>query len=303
LQIEVLKIFCDIVGLRSFSEGADANQVSQSRTSQMVHYLEKHLGVKLIDRSHRPWILTPEGKVFYDGCRNLVEQYYELETEVKSFHDEVSSIIRVASIYSVGLRHMSQYIEKFSELYPRVRVHIEYLHPNKVYESVVNQDADIGIVSFPQSKRDLSVIPWRLETMVVACHPEHPLAAEKEVEFSEISGEKFVGFDKDLVIRREIDRFLRRQGVDIEVVLEFDNIEAIKRAVEIASGISILPRPTLDNEVKNGLLALVPFKRQELVRPLGIIHRRGKKFNPNLLHFVELLQSEEERLLQEAVPL
>ena len=301
MHIEVLKIFCDIVGFRSFSQGADANQVSQSRASQMVHYLEEHLGVKLIDRSYRPWILTPEGKVFYDGCRDVVEQYYELETEVKSFHDEVNSIIRVASIYSVGLRHMSQYIEKFSEHYPRARVHIEYLHPNRVYESVINQDVDLGIVSFPQSRRDLSVIPWRLEIMVMACHPDHQLAKEKEIGFDQISGEKFVGFDRDLVIRKEIDRFLKKQGVESDVVLEFDNIEAIKRAVEIGSGISILPATALDNEVKNGLLSAVPFKTQEFVRPLGIIHRRGKKFNLNLLRFVERLQSEKEKLFDEAV--
>ena len=198
---------------------------------------------------------------------------------------------------------MSQYIEKFSKLYPHVRVYIEYLHPIRVYESVINQDADIGIVSFPRIGRDISVIPWRLETMVVACHPEHELAKEREIGFDQISGEKFVGFDKDLVIRKEIDRFLKRKSVESEVVLEFDNIEAIKRAVEIASGISILPATTLDNEVKNGLLAAVPFKTQELIRPLGIIHRKGKKLNLNLSRFVELLQSEKERLLEEAVAL
>jgi DNA-binding transcriptional LysR family regulator len=139
--------------------------------------------------------------------------------------------------------------------------------------------------------------------MVVACHPEHQLAKEREIGFDQISGEKFVGFDKDLVIRKEIDRFLKRKSVESEVVLEFDNIEAIKRAVEIASGISILPATTLDNEVKNGLLAAVPFKTQELIRPLGIIHRKGKKLNLNLSRFVELLQSEKERLLEEAVAL
>jgi DNA-binding transcriptional LysR family regulator len=137
--------------------------------------------------------------------------------------------------------------------------------------------------------------------MVMACHPDHQLAKEKEIGFDQISGEKFVGFDRDLVIRKEIDRFLKKQGVESEVVLEFDNIEAIKRAVEIGSGISILPATTLDNEVKNGLLSAVPFKTQQLVRPLGIIHRRGKRFNLNLLRFIELLQSEKEKLFNEAV--
>ena len=193
---------------------------------------------------------------------------------------------------------MNQHTRRFSELYPRARIHLEYLHPEKVYESVLQETIDIGIVSFPQSRRNIAVIPWRVEPMVVVCYPDHPLAREREIMPSQLSGEKFVGLDRDIVVRKEIDRFLKQQRVEVEVVLEFDNIEAIKRAVEIGSGISILPRPTLDSEVENGSLSAVPLKTKELVRPLGIIHRRGKKFNLNITRFIELLQEEKEMALQ-----
>jgi DNA-binding transcriptional LysR family regulator len=293
MQLDTLKTYCDIVRLNSFSRGAHENQLTQSAASQMVHHLEEHLGAVLIDRSHRPWKLTNEGKLFYEGCRDVLERYYNLENQVKNLYEEVNSVVRIACIYSVGLRHMSQYVESFSRAYPRVRIHIEYLHPDRVYEGVLNENMDLGIVSFPQSRRELSVIPWRSETMILACAPEHRFAQLTQISPAQISGERFVGFDKNLVIRKEIDRFLKKHQVEVEVVLEFDNIEAIKRAVEIASGISILPRPTLDREIGTRALVAVPLTTKEFVRPLGIIHRRGRKFNSNITRFIELLKQEE----------
>ena len=291
MQIESLKIFCDVVRLGSFSRGAEANGVLQSAASQAVHHLEKRLGVALIDRSRRPWKLTAEGKLFYDGCREVLARYRDMEVRVCRRHADADAVVRVAAIYSVGLGDMSQYVRRFSESNAHARVQVSYLHPDQVYESVLEEKADLGIVSFPQRQRELTVIPWREEAMVVACPPQHRLAGRKKIALTEIAGEKFVGFDRDLVIRKQVDRFLKQHGVPVEVVVEFDNIEAIKRAVEVASGISILPEPTLNREAKVGTLAAVPFTPGGFTRPLGIIHRRGRKLYPSTRSFIELLQN------------
>lgn len=282
-------MFYNVARLKSFSRGAQENHVSQSAASQAVHQLEENLGVTLIDRSHRPWQLTDAGKMFYEECHEIIDRYDALERKIKRLHEDASAELTVACIYSVGLRHMSDYVKRFNRFYPKTKIHLEYLHPDQVYQNVREGRDDIGIVSFPQGGRDLLVIDWKVEEMVVACHPDHPLACFRKVKLSQVADEKFVGFDRNLVIRREVDRFLKRYDVKVDVVLEFDNIEAIKRAVEINSGISILPRPTLDREVATGTLAAIPFSKLELVRPLGIIHRRGRKLNYNVQRFVDLL--------------
>jgi len=171
------------------------------------------------------------------------------------------------------------------------KVQLEYMHPNRIYDMVRNETVDIGIVSFPQSDRHIEVISWQSEPMVLACKPDHPLAKRKEIALDKIADARFVGLERDLIIRREIDRFLRRGNVDVNVVLEFDNIEAIKRAVEAGLGISVLPLPTLENELKTGMLAAVRLVPGDFKRPLGIIHLRGKRFSPNLRRFVDLLKS------------
>jgi DNA-binding transcriptional LysR family regulator len=290
MQIDTLKLYCDIVRLRSFSRAAEANGVVQANASLAVQRLEKHLNVKLIDRSHRPWRLTREGRVFYEGCSEILEGYHRLESTVRGQRLAADSVVRVAAIYSVNLQNMSRYVQQFTELQPQARVALEYLHPSRVYERVLNDEVDIGIISFPQSHRGLTVIPWRNEPMVLTCHPQHRLAHKKKIPIKEIAGESLVGFDADLTIRKKIDAFLREHGVTVKVTLTFDNIEAVKRAVEAGSGVAILPQATLEHELRAGLLTAVPFAGLNFVRPLGIVYRHGRQLRPATEAFIELLK-------------
>jgi DNA-binding transcriptional LysR family regulator len=292
MHLKSLKVFCDVVGRRSFSRAAEENGISQSGASQVVNQLERHLGTKLIDRSKRPFSLTAEGEIYYSGCRKLVERYFSLEERIRTLHDEVVGRVRVASIYSVGLHHMNRYLHQFLSQYPKANVRLEYLHPHRVYEAVENDQADLGLVSYPKASRAIKAIGWRQEPMVLVCAPAHRFAKRQCVALEEVAGEPIVGFDADLTIRREIDRVLYEYRDELRVVMEFDNIETIKRAVEIDAGVSLLPTPTVVREVAAGSLVAVPLSSDELVRPLGIIYRRGKDLGVTARRFVELLRSE-----------
>ena len=291
MQLESLKIFCDVVRSASFSKGALENGLSQSSASQVVHQLEMRLGVKLIDRSKRPLVLTEHGKIYYDGCKDVIGRYLELENRVKAMDDErqLAGTVRVASIYSVGLHHMSRYVERFRQAFPEAEVRIEYLHPTRVIEVVTDGGADLGLVSFPKKWPDLAVIPWRDEEMVLTVHPSHRFAGLDEVDAAELDGETFVGFEAGLPIRRAVDRFLRKHHVHVRVALEFDNIETIKRAVEVPSGVAILPAPTVQGELRSGTLRGVRFRDRRPTRPLAIIHRRSESLGLAASRFLELL--------------
>jgi DNA-binding transcriptional LysR family regulator len=289
MNIETLRIFCDVVHHQSFSRGAAVNGVSQSAATQSIHRLERHFGAPLVDRGKRPFVLTPEGQVCYEGFREVLESYDAAEARVRSLRKEIGGMVRVATIYSVGLHDMSRCMQDFMRRYPKAKVRLEFLHPNKVYEAVLNAEVDLGIVSYPMATPDLGVIPLRSEQMVVVCHPEHTLASQTAVTAEQLQDEDFVGFDRDLSIRKEVDRYLRQRAVSVRMVMEFDNIETIKQAVEIGAGISILPEPTVRKESKSGTLVAVRLITPELRRPLGIIHRQRKVFTPTVSKFVELL--------------
>jgi DNA-binding transcriptional LysR family regulator len=299
MHFKSLKIFCDVVYRRSFSRAAEDNGISQSGVSQVVTQLEHRVGVKLIDRSKRPFALTPEGEMYYEGCRKIVDRYFALEEEVRSLHGEVAGRVRVAAIYSVGLHHMSRYVQEYMTQYPKANVRLEYLHPHRVYDAVENDQADIGLVSYPKSSRTIKAIQWREEPMVLACAPTHRFAGRERIALDELNGEPVVGFDSDLTIRREIDRALAGRNSEARVVMEFDNIETIKRAVEIGAGVAFLPEPTIAREVSAGTLVAVPLASNELVRPLGILHRRGKELGVTVRRFIELLRADGKLARQE----
>jgi DNA-binding transcriptional LysR family regulator len=290
MNLKSLKIFCDIVSRRSFSRAAEDNGISQSGASQVVSQLENRLGVQLIERSKRPLSPTREGQVFLDGCRKIIARYNALEDEVRSLHEQVAGRVRVAAIYSVGLHHMSRYLQEFMSQHPKANVRLEYLHPERVLEAVESGEADIGVVSYPRSTRTIHAEPWREEPMVLACAPGHVFAGRETIQLAALDGQALVSFDPDLVIRHEIDRVFAARGVEPNVVMEFDNIETIKRAIEIDAGVALLPEPTVLREVAAGTLASVRISDEELVRPLGIIHARGKPLAPTVRRFIELLR-------------
>lgn len=290
MNLDTLRIFCDVVKQRSFSQAAKANGVSQSAVTQAVHRVEEHFGVELVDRSRRPFSLTVEGKICYDGLCQVLEMFDDLDARIRSVRQEISGVVRVAAIYSVGLHLMSRCMREFMRRFPKANVRLTYLHPHRVYEAVSNAEVDLGIVSYPRATQDVTAIHLRSEKMVLVCPPDHPLAVMGAVTAEHLRDQSFVAFDRDLMIRKEIDRYLRQRSVSVQITMEFDNIETIKQAVEIGAGVSILPEPTVQREVETGTLVAVDLIAPQLMRPLGIVHRRKKVFAPTAVRFIELLR-------------
>lgn len=292
MQLRFVELFCDVVQLSSFSKAALAHSVSQSSASQAVHQLEKELGTLLIDRSKRPFELTPAGEVYYEGCRELLESYHRVQSRVLQMRDTVVGPVRVAAIYSVGLLQMDCFVKRFGELYRDARLRLEYVHPDQVYAQVLNDEADIGLVSFPRDRGEFTSVPWQEQPMVLVVPPGHRLAGRESVTAGELDDEAYIGFTPELPIRKEIDRWFKRSKISVRIVHEFDNIENIKRAIEVGSGVAVLPLPTVRREADSGSLSIVAFSDVQWRRPLGVVHKRHKVLSNAVLKFVEMLRQD-----------
>jgi DNA-binding transcriptional LysR family regulator len=285
---EHFSLFRDIVRERSVSRGAALNGVSQSAASQHLREMEERLGIVLLDRSTRPLTVTPAGRLYQELCRDVLQRYEDFTVAIEALKKEVEGTVRIASIYSVGISEIARLKEDFSRRFTNASMEVEYLRPDLVYDRVLTDRADLGFVSYPQASRQIAVMPWRGEQMVVACAPSHPLAACERLRPADLEGMEFAAFDEDLPIRQAIDQFLRQRGVSVHITMHFDNIQMVKEAVVLSSAISVLPLRALRAEIELGRLAVVPLA-EELLRPVGIIHRRRKKFNRAAQHFFELL--------------
>jgi DNA-binding transcriptional LysR family regulator len=265
------------------------NGISQSAATQHIQELEKKLRVQLLDRSTRPLGLTPGGKLYAELCRDVLRCEENFVAALDDVKLEVEGGVRVASIYSIGLSEVPILREQFSRACPGVQLHVEFLRPDKVYEAVLADHADLGFISYPENRRDLTVIPWREEEMTVAVYPSHPLARRRTVHPRDLDGQDFISFDEEVVIRRELDRFFREHEVAISIVMQFDNIQSIKEAVVLGSGISILPERAIQTELEHGRLVSIPLDTPELIRPTGIIHRKKKKLTRAAREFLNLV--------------
>jgi len=290
MQIESLKVFCDLTETESFTKAAHINGVTQSAVSQQISSLERQFKSLLIERSKKKFRLTREGQVLYDFSKQIIQTYESLHSRLQEIKEIVSGTIRVATIYSIGLHDLPPYIKRFLKSYPTVHVHVEYRRANQVYEDVLGNVVDMGLVAFPTRDSKLEIVQLRKEPMVVICHPQHHLAKARNVKTSALADERFVAFEADIPTRKATDRALREHGITIHPVMEFDNIETVKRAVEIDAGIAIVPVTTVVQEVAKQTLAQVHVEDADLHRPLAAIFKKNKVLSPAMKQFLSLLK-------------
>ena len=290
MHIEMLRVFCDLADSRSFSRTAEKHFVSQSAVSQQLAQLETTHKCQLINRKKRPIELTKAGRLLYSAAKDMLERYDHFKNELNTLRSSAGSRINVGAIFSIGMHTLPDYVKKLMVSHPNVNVHIEYFSAAKIYELVLAGQIDIGLVAVPKKDKRLDVYDFEDEPLVVACSPKHPLAHEPQVDIHRLQFEKFIAFEKNVPTRSWIDGILERYNVAVRCVTEFDNIETVKRAVEIDAGISILPQTAILQELAAGTIKAVPFSNEKFVRPTGIIVRKGKILGQAGRYFIELLQ-------------
>jgi len=293
VTLQTLRLVRDIAHFHSISRAARAHDLSQSAASQALSELERDLQIELFDRRRRPLDITPAGKLYLDYCREVLRKEDELKAALAQLKKHADGTVKVAAIYSVGLSEMSQIEARFEERFPDAELQVQYLRPERVLEAILQDQADLGLMSYAESSREVVAIPWRDEEMVVAVAPDHPLARESSIPISAIDGEGFVGFDDELPIQDQIDRYLREHKVAVNVTLRFDNIEMIKQAVAHGAGISIMPERVMREDMMQGRLLALRLEPAELYRPVHIVHRRRKVFNEVARGLLALLGEEE----------
>lgn len=270
-----LRIFCDVADLRSFSRAAELHGITQSAVSQRIHHLEERLGTKLLDRSKRPFVLTPAGELVSREGRQLVGRYDALARSVARLDPERGGSVRVHAIYSAGIALLNQLRTEFQRRRPELDVQIEYEPPAAVAEAARTGRCDFGIVSYPEQWPGLQSRPLREERMCLACGANHELAGAKSVRAADLDGRELIHFTHELPAARHIRSYLTGNGANAVFAQRLDNIDTFKSMLQATNYAAILPLRTFLAEVRAGLLAAVPLE-PVLERPVGIVYARGK---------------------------
>ncbi len=290
MQIETFKVFCDLVETASFSRAASLNHVTQSAVSQQIRALEKKFDVSLIERGKKNFSVTQEGRAFLTASKEILEAYDNLGSRLRELQHVVAGPLRIAAIYSIGLHDLPPYLKKFRALYPDVTVEIEYRRSSQIYAEVLEGVVDLGIVAYPQRQSGLVVESHWEDKLVLICPPGHALAARRRVKLTELEGQRFISFDPDLPTRKAVDRALRAAGVKVKRVMDLDNVDTLKRAVEVEDSLSIVPESSVLHEAKTGVLRAIEIEADKMWRPLGVIYRRNRPVSAAQMQFIATLR-------------
>ncbi len=290
MHIETLKIFCDLADLRSFSKTAEKHIVSQSAISQQIAQLEMEHKCQLLNRGKRPLDLTPAGELFYHAAKDIIDRFEQFKSDLNSLKSSAQARINIGAIYSIGMYTLSDYIRKFMVKKPNVNVHIEYFSAEKIYELVLSGELDIGIVAVPRIDKRLNVYEFEDEPLALVCGSKHPLASKNKIDIHQLQFERFIAFEEGVPTRDWIDGIFQKYNIVVRPVMEFDNVETVKKAVEINSGISILPRPVVLQELTAGTIKALDFENEKFARPTGIIIRKDRILSYDAKFLIELLR-------------
>ncbi|CAA6679254.1 MULTISPECIES: LysR family transcriptional regulator [unclassified Lentimonas] len=299
MHIENFKIFSDLVESESFSRAAKLNGITQSAVSQQLRAMEKHFNILIVDRSQKQFRLTREGKKLFESAKEILYLYDKLNSELQEMKKVISGTIHISTVYSIGLHELPPYVKVFLAKFPEVNIRVEYRRANMVYEDILTNSIDLGLIAYPQKHKQLEVLPFHDDVLVLVVSPEHPFAKLKSVDIQEVAGQKFIGFEPDIPTRKATDIIFKEAEIENEPVMEFDNVETVKRAVEINAGIAILPQTTVVREEAQGLLKVLKFKNKTYKRPLALIHRKGRVLTPAIKKLIDLLTSKDLNRLEQ----
>jgi LysR family transcriptional regulator, transcriptional activator of the cysJI operon len=300
MHIDGFKVFCDLCDTGSFSRAAEASDITQSAVSQQIRAVEKRFGVPLIDRSNNHFTLTPEGHVYLEACRDILNRYDSLGTRFRVARGELGGKLRLASVISIALHNLPPILKQFRKTHPGVEVTVDYRKAEEIYDAIEDGRADLGLVAYPKARPGLRAITCWQERLVLVMPPCHPLSGKRPLSLSQLDGQRFVGLTPDIPTRQYLDKILRKAGVKVTYVAELDNIETVKAAVEAEQALSIIPETSVLQEVKLGTLTSRGIDAERMWRAMGAITRRPMPGNASLLEFLSLLTPRAKALLPSA---
>ncbi|NBS06045.1 MAG: LysR family transcriptional regulator [Verrucomicrobia bacterium] len=294
MQVESFRVFRDLVETRSFSRSASLNGITQSAVSQQLRSIEVRLRVPLLERTSKQFALTREGQLLYEASREIIGYYQRFQHQLEEMRNIISGTIRLVAVPSLGLHELPPYIKDFLKAFPQVKIQVDYRRSNEVYESVAAGDADVGFVAFPSPRKGLKVETFKKDTLHIICAPGHPLLKKGPVDLAQLGQTKIISLAPEMPTRQGLDRILATRGLKFQPMMEFDNVETLKQAVEINAGVAFLPASAVASELAKGSLAILPHLGKEIVRPLGIVFRASRMVSPAVKRFLKALKTPRE---------
>ena len=288
VELHSLQVFLTVANEKSFSRAAEKLFRTQPAVSLAVQRLEQELGEKLIDRSGKDLILTDAGRSVLDYARRFQSLQLELENSLAELRDNSAGRLTIGANESTTL-YLLQHIEKYRELYPKVKVQIRRSLSSKLPNELLDGNLELGVISYdPADERIKSKVIYT-DSLAFVVSPHHRLAGRKSIPLNELGAETFIAHNVLSPYRDVVLREFQSHKVPLRMEVEMPTIETIRKLVQNGVGVAFLPRMCVEQEIEQGLLCEVKVKEMHVERKIRLIYPTRRALSHAAKAFLEVV--------------
>jgi DNA-binding transcriptional LysR family regulator len=270
-----LRAFVSVADLASFRVASEALHISQPAISRRVDKLEQALGFRLFERTTRKVELNAMGRAFLPRARHVLGELEAALLGMVDLSEKIHGLVSVACIPSAVDNFVAGVVRDFHGRFPKIRVRLLDQSAPDILLSVARSEADFGITYLGAQEPDLEFEQLVAEPFVLACRPDHPLARQQRVRWTELAEHDCVALAPGSGNRLLIDQGLAHIAARPRWTCEVQHVPAQLSLIEAGVGVGAVPRLALTGGARASLVG-VPLVEPELVRNVGIVRRRGR---------------------------
>jgi DNA-binding transcriptional LysR family regulator len=270
----------------SVSRAAEALSMTQSATSMALAELERQFNTRLFDRQGKRLQLNTEGRELLPRAMELLDRAQELESLLEG--NSGAGSLRIGATLTIGNYLATLLIGDYMRKNPGSRVELEVQNTSAIVEQVAHFRLDFGMIEGDSHHPDLLITPWVDDELVIFAAPDHPLANKSDLQLQDLANEAWILRERGSGTRQVFDAALRHQLTNLNIKLELEHTEAIKRAVESGLGISCISRLALKDAFKRGSLVPLEIPGLDLKRQFNFVIHKQKFLTGGISAFLAL---------------
>ena len=290
MEIRDLEIFLSVAKHLSYTRAGDEVNLSQPSVSIRVKHLEEELGVKLFEQLGRRVALTEAGRLLIADARHVITAVADAKQRIYELQGLERGSLRIGASTTPGMYLIPQIIARFNERYPKIEVHLGIKDTKQVEEGVIRNEFDFGFVGGHLVGDEVDVVAWITDQLVLVVGLKHPLAKKKSIKVADLRKEKFILRELGSATRATIARHLQESNLAVQTVMEMENPESVKKAVQSGLGVAFISKLAVEAELKAKSLIAVSVRGLDIRRELKIVYRKDKRLGRAAQTFISMPQ-------------
>jgi DNA-binding transcriptional LysR family regulator len=288
MEVRDLQIFLSVAKHLNYTRAAEEVNLSQPSVSVRMRQLERDVGTKLFEQLGKKIALTEAGQVLLPYAIKVIAATDDARHAMDELQGLERGSLRIGASTTPGMYLIPRTIAQFKQRYPKIEVHLAVKDTRQIEEGVIRNEFDCGFVGGHLAGNEVDALAWIEDQILLVTPPNHPLVRKKSAKIEDLRRERFILREVGSATRAAIGNHLQKSDLQLETVMEMENPESVKKAVQSALGIAFISRFAVETELKAKSLVAISIKSLDIKRELKIVYRKDKHLGRAAQTFIEM---------------